>query len=300
MRIKIMKDVTEKTKIRHRNEINKTLAQLPLAAKRVLCLALVYVDPKNELKMGQTFKIRADTYAKLAGIHPSVAYKQVKEGAELLNVSKLSLTGSDMKELSKELGLPNSKNIDRLDLSITDYCAYNQNEGFVILRFGYTIMPYISRLIGVENKFTTQLIASSLKLRGEYSWSLYQLIRKNHSNFKNKNSFSLSLEELKDELIAYNQDDEGEITYKYPDYPIFKREVINKAIKEIKEKTEVTFLSCVVEEKEGRKVSRLRFEYIIDETKFTESGSDFPVEFCDDDSSFLEEFDRVVPPKGKN
>lgn len=299
MRIKIMKDVTEKTKIRHRNEINKTLAQLPLAAKRVLCLALVYVDPKNELKMGQTFKIRADTYAKLAGIHPSVAYKQVKEGAELLNVSKLSLTGSDMKELSKELGLPNSKNIDRLDLSITDYCAYNQNEGFVIFRFGYTIMPYISRLIGVENKFTTQLIASSLKLRGEYSWSLYQLIRKNHSNFKSKNSFSLSLEELKDELIAYNQDDEGEITYKYPDYPIFKREVINKAIKEIKEKTEVTFLSCVVEEKEGRKVSRLRFEYIIDETKFTESGSDFPVEFFDDDSSFLEEFDRVVPPKEK-
>jgi hypothetical protein len=118
------------------------------------------------MRMGQTFKIRADMYAKIAGIHPSVAYKQVKEGAELLNVSKLSLTGNDMKELAKELGLPNSKNIDRLDLSITDYCAYNQNEGFVILRFGYTITPYISRLIGAENKFTTQLIASSLKLRG--------------------------------------------------------------------------------------------------------------------------------------
>ena len=216
------------------------------------------------MKMGQTFKIRADMYAKIAGIHPSVAYKQVKEGAELLNVSKLSLTGNDMKELAKELGLPNSKNIDRLDLSITDYCAYNQNEGFVILRFGYTITPYISRLIGAENKFTTQLIASSLKLRGEYSWSLYQLIRKNYSTFKGKNSFSLSLEELKDELIAYNIDDNGDIIYKYPEYPIFKREVINKAIKEIKEKTEVTFLSCVVDEKEGRKVSKLRFEYAID------------------------------------
>ncbi|AVU38037.1 hypothetical protein SK68_05222 [Serratia marcescens] len=300
MRIKVMKNVTEKTKIRHRNEINKTLAQLPLAAKRVLCLALVYVDPKKEMRMGQTFKIRADMYAKIAGIHPSVAYKQVKEGAELLNVSKLSLTGNDMKELAKELGLPNSKNIDRLDLSITDYCAYNQNEGFVILRFGYTITPYISRLIGAENKFTTQLIASSLKLRGEYSWSLYQLIRKNYSTFKGKNSFSLSLEELKDELIAYNIDDNGDIIYKYPEYPIFKREVINKAIKEIKEKTEVTFLSCVVDEKEGRKVSKLRFEYAIDEDKFAESGSDFPIElFDDDDSVFLEEFDRKVPPKKK-
>jgi hypothetical protein len=61
------------------------------------------------MRMGQTFKIRADMYAKIAGIHPSVAYKQVKEGAELLNVSKLSLTGNDMKELAKELGLPNSK-----------------------------------------------------------------------------------------------------------------------------------------------------------------------------------------------
>lgn len=141
-----------------------------------------------------------------------------------------------MKELAKGTWSSKFKNIDRLDLSITDYCAYNQNEGFVILRFGYTITPYISRLIGAENKFTTQLIASSLKLRGEYSWSLYQLIRKNYSTFKGKNSFSLSLEELKDELIAYNIDDNGDIIYKYPEYPIFKREVINKAIKEIKEK----------------------------------------------------------------
>ena len=56
----------------------------------------------------------------------------------------------------------------------------------------------------------------------------------------------------------------------------------------------------VVDEKEGRKVSKLRFEYAIDEDKFAESGSDFPIElFDDDDSAFLEEFDRKVPPKKK-
>lgn len=292
MRIKTVKRLSEKTKIRHRNEINKTLAQLPLSAKRVLCLALVSVDTKKPLEPGKIFKVTADTYSSITQVKPSVAYRQLKEGAELLNNSKLSLSSDDIAALAKELGLPDSmkKSFERLDMGITDYCAYSQNEGFVVLKFTSTIHPYISNLIGGENKFTTQLLTSAMRLSGQYSWALYQLVRKNYSKFKSKNHFSIQLNELKDELIAYSIDDDGNVEYKYPDFPIFKREVINKAIKEINEKTEIKLLSCLVESKEGRKVSVLRFEFHIDEEKFTG-------EFSEDDATFLDDFDKKVPLK---
>ncbi|RKT89343.1 replication initiator protein [Rahnella aquatilis] len=294
MRIKTVKILSEKTKIRHRNEINKTLAQLPLSAKRVLCLALVSVDTKKPLEPGKIFKVTADTYSSITKVKPSVAYRQLKEGAELLNNSKLSLSSDDIAALAKELGLPDSmkKSFERLDMGITDYCAYSQNEGFVVLKFTNTIHPYISNLIGGENKYTTQLLTSAMRLSGQYSWALYQLVRKNYSKFKAKNYFTIHLSELKDELIAYSIDDDGNIEYKYPDFPIFKREVINKAIKEINEKTEIELLSCLVESKEGRKVSVLRFEFIIDEDKFTG-------DYSEDEAAFLEEFDKKVPPKKK-
>lgn len=177
-------------------------------------------------------------------------------------------------------------------MGITDYCAYSQNEGFVVLKFTNTIHPYISNLIGGENKFTTQLLTSAMRLSGQYSWALYQLVRKNYSKFKAKNYFTIHLNELKDELIAYSINDDGNIEYKYPDFPIFKREVINKAIKEINEKTEIELLSCLVESKDGRKVSVLRFEFLIDEDKFTG-------DYSEDEAAFLEEFDKKVPPNKK-
>ncbi|MDF6151598.1 replication initiation protein, partial [Escherichia coli] len=104
------------------------------------------------------------------------AYRQLKEGAELLNTSKLSLSSDDILALSTELGLPDAmrKSLERLDMGITDYCAYSPNEGYVVLKFTHTIHPYISNLIGGENKFTTQLLTSAMRLSGQYSWALYQ------------------------------------------------------------------------------------------------------------------------------
>ena len=154
----------------------------------------------------------------------------------------------------------------------------------------------ISNLIGGENKFTTQLLTSAMRLSGQYSWALYQLIRKNYSKFKSKNYFTIPLNELKDELIAYTIKDD-ELVYKYPEFPIFKREVINKAIKEIKEKTEIEFLSCLIESKEGRKVSVLRFEFLISEDNFTGIDSETDEFMNGDDAAFLAEFDKAVPSK---
>ncbi|EFU2612307.1 replication initiation protein [Escherichia coli] len=299
MRIKVMMDVSKKTKIRHRNELNHTLAQLPLSAKRVMYMALAPIDSKEPLERGRIFKIRAEDLASLAKITPSLAYRQLKEGAKLLGASRISLRGDDIVALAKELNLPfNSKNMpEEMDLNITEWIAYSSDEGYLSLKFTRTIEPYISSLIGKRNKFTTQLLTASLRLSSQYSSSLYQLIRKNYSNFKGKNSFVISLENLKDELIAYTFNSDGGTEYKYPEFPIFKRDVLNKAIAEIKKKTEISFINVSVFEKEGRKVSKLQFDFVVDEDEF--SGSDSESELSYEDVKFLEEFDKKVPPKKK-
>lgn len=40
-------NVTPKTKIRHRNEINTTFSMLPLSARRILFMAIAQLDSKN-------------------------------------------------------------------------------------------------------------------------------------------------------------------------------------------------------------------------------------------------------------
>lgn len=298
MKLKSTMNITQRTKIRHRNELNQTLAQLPLAAKRVVYMALAPIDSKSPLEGGRIFRIRADEFAVVADITVSSAYQQLKDGAKLLRASSLSLTGEDIVALAGDLNLPYTRlhKPSEIDLSITDYCAYFNNEGYLELRFSRTIEPYISSLLGKKHKFTTQLLTSSLRLSGQYSSALYQLIRKNYSRFKHKNSFVISINELKDEIIAYTFLDDGGVEYKYPEFPIFKRDVLNKAVSEIKKKTEVKVLSCSSYKKEGRKVSSLIFEFFIDEDSF--SGGDLNEgELIDED--FIKMFDEQFPPDKK-
>ncbi|EAX8253364.1 RepB family plasmid replication initiator protein, partial [Salmonella enterica] len=76
-----------------------------------------------------------------------------------------------------------------------------------------------------------------------------------------------------------------------PKYSFFVRDVINKSINEIMEKTEINKLSFSVIGKKGRMAHMLRFEFSINEKTTS---------FSEDDMAFLEEFDKVVPPKKNN
>lgn len=98
------------------------------------------------------------------------------------------------------------------------------------------------------------MLTASLRLSSQYSSSLYQLIRKHYSNFKKKNYFIISVDELKEELIAYTFDKDGNIEYKYPDFPIFKRDVLNKAIAEIKRKQKYRLLASLFMKKKEEKL----------------------------------------------
>ncbi|EFC1492072.1 replication initiation protein, partial [Salmonella enterica subsp. enterica serovar Infantis] len=67
-------------------------------------------------------------------------------------------------------------------------------------------------------------------------------------------------------------------------YSFFIRDVINKSIREIIEKTEIRDIKFSVAGKKGRMVHMLRFDFSLNED----------ISLSDDEAKFLEEFDKKV------
>ncbi|WP_410318749.1 RepB family plasmid replication initiator protein [Klebsiella pneumoniae] len=82
--------------------------------------------------------------------------------------------------MADELGILSSKNKipDRLDLNLTEFCAYYDHLATVRIKFTNTAKRYFSKLIGSENRYTTQVLKSVVLLNSVNSTNLYQVIRK--------------------------------------------------------------------------------------------------------------------------
>ncbi len=284
-----MRTVTGLTKVRHRNEVGVTLASLSLSAKRVLFLALCQIDSKEMLN-DEILEVDADLFSKTTTLDKYAAYAALKEGAKVLASTTLVLNRDDLKNLSNELGIATSKNKmpDRLDLNLTEFCAYYDHLAIVRIKFTNTAKRYFSKLIGSENRYTTQVLKSVVILNSVNSTNLYQVIRKYYSLNPASKSFEISVEQLKDEMGLYHIEN-GEKVYKYPKYSFFIRDVINKSIKEIIEKTEIKTIKFTVVGKKGRMVHMLKFEYSLNED----------TSISDEDAKFLEKFDKVISYKQK-
>ena len=280
----VLKTCTGLTKVRHRNEVGQTLSSLSLSAKRVLFLALSQIDTK-ELLSEEVIEVSAEFYSKATGLDRYAAYSALKEGAKVLSSTALVLNKDDLILLSEELGLPyssKSKKIpDKIDLNLTEFCAYYDSMGVVKIKFTNTAKRYFSKLIGSERRYTTQVLKSVVNLSSVNSANLYQFIRKHVSMNSKKRSIDVSVNELKDEMGLYEVKEDGKY-YKYPKYSFFIRDVINRSMKEINEKTEIKDLSFVVVGKKGRMVDVIRFSFTV---KGSEAG------FSDEDVKFFRDFD---------
>lgn len=289
MRMKL-KNVTPNTKIRHRNEINTTLSQLPLAARRLLFMAIAQVeDTKRMLPEGEIFRIRASEYAEVADINVSLAYRQMKEGAETLQKSTLAVPREQLLEPFKRAGTPLMPRATAKDavmvLNITDYCEYSETAGYIDIRFTRTMEPYISLLAG---GYTTQVLLSATRLSETNASNLYQLVRKNISMGKGK-FFEVYIDELKDELGLFTIEN-GMKSYQYEEFKTFNHRFLKKTVETIRETTELKDLTFEVCEKLGRKAMKLRFSYTISKSEMEASGQ-APIE-----SDLEQELRDVIPP----
>jgi len=250
--------VTKKTKIRHRNGINKTFASMPLAARRILFLIMSQIDPKHLIKEGQIFEISAKDYSRVCNIDINTAYEQLKSGARLLHKQSMEIPQEELlKAFARRPSefLESEKNWRGMRLlHITDSCSYIDMEAVVQIRFSRQMEPYICM---IEKDFTTQILLSSVRISDTNASNLYQLLRKNISSGKKK-YFETSIDNLKIELGV-------EKVKTYNEFKYFKNKFIERSIKKIIEITEFRKIKMEISERKGKKAHKVIISYEYDD-----------------------------------
>ncbi|PKI04909.1 Initiator of plasmid replication (plasmid) [Shewanella sp. 11B5] len=256
-------NISSKTKVRHKTDINRTLSQMPLSSRRVLFMAIAQLDSKRLIKKGQVFRIYASEYAKIAKLEMNTAYEQLKSAAldlqkQLIGIPKDQLLPPIPRRGDRPWVRPVGTGIRMLN--VTEYCDYEEGDGFVDISFSRQMEPYICM---IEGNYTTQVLLSSARLRDTNASNLYQLIRQKIGEKKDR-YFEIGVDELKDELGLYTTNNKQR-TYSYPLFKEFNRSVIKLSIETITDTTEIKDLNVEIIERKQRKASKLRFTYRIDE-----------------------------------
>ncbi|WGM04036.1 replication initiation protein [Arsenophonus nasoniae] len=250
--------VSKKTKIRHRNGINATLADMPLSSRRVLFLTIARVDPKKIMERGEVFRVYASDYSELCGIDKSAAYKQLKEAAKQLQQQIIAIPREQLLPPIPRVGEPLLpwKKLEggvRM-LNVTEYCDYMDGDGYIDIAFSRQMEPYICRL---EKDFTTQILLSAVRLSDTNAIRLYQYLREKISAGKVK-YFDISLEDLKSDLGVAD-------SVHYKEFKYFNNQFIKRAISKIIEKTEFNVIKMEVIKRIRRKAVEVRISYEYEE-----------------------------------
>jgi len=121
---------------------------------------------------------------------------------------------------------------------------YKKGTGYVELTFSPYLKPYMLKL---NKLYTSYKLINVLRMKSKYSPRIYEILKCNE--FKTQKYVEIEINELRKLLKSEDI---------YPLYADFKRKVIEKAKKELKELTDISF--DYEEIKTGRKVTALRFK----------------------------------------
>lgn len=155
---------------------------------------------------------------------------------------------------------------------------YYPKEGIIEFEFSSKLKPYLLQL---KKSFTAYRLKNVVQLKSSYSIRIYELLKQYEKIGRRK----FELEDLQGKLGVVVWDDENKniIERKYPKYNDFKRKVIEVALKELPEKSDIAF--DYREIKTGRKVTSLEFynirHNIPPDANFGQLSLDFPVEVLD-------------------
>ena len=248
--------VSVKTKVRHRNGINSTLSNMPLAARRVLFLAMIQFDPKHIIKKDSVFKVTASDYAAICDIDNSKAYGQLRDAAkqlqqQLIAIPKEQLLPPIYRPGEKPWVRPEGKGVRMMN--ITEYCDYEEGSGFIEISFSRQMEPYICKL---EKDYTTQFLISSVRLNDTNAMRIYQYLREKIGKGKTE-YIDILVDDLKNDLGV--DDVETYESFKYFNDTFFKR-----SVKQIIKKTEFNSIEMVITERLKRKAHKVRIIYSYD------------------------------------
>lgn len=223
------KDLVVKT-----NRLNQAFQVLTLAELHIIQLAIVDArESGTGLSTDKPLRLDAIRYAEAFNTTRQNAYQRMKEAEDTLFNRRFSFYDEDGK-------LVKSRWLQQV--------SYLDNEGAIEIVFTLAVVQGISRIDGINEFFTQYTLSQTAHMNSVYSARLYELLIQWRKVGKTP---ILKLEEFREQLgIGINE---------YLRMHHFKARVLEPAIKEINEKTDIT--ATYEQHKKGRTISGFSFKF---------------------------------------
>ena len=215
------------------NQLNSALQNLSLPEIRIIQLAIVDARETNTgLSTDKPLRIDALRYAKVFETTRQNGYQRMKDAEENLFNRRFSYI-DDRGRLIK------SRWVQQV--------TYLDDEGAIELVFTLAVVNGISRIDGAEDFFTSYLLEQTASMDSIYSVRLYELLVQ---WIAAKNTPVFELEKFRDQL--------GIEAHEYKRMGNFKLRVLDLAVKEINEKSDIKISYSQV--KKGRTITGFKFK----------------------------------------
>ncbi len=218
---------------------------LGVVEQRLIFLAIIEArEQKTLIEAGGLLRIYAQSYAKQFDVEKHTSYEAMKRAVE--GLYEAGFAYSKLDERSGKVGHYKSRWVDKI--------GYIDDLGCVELVFASDVIPLITRL---EARYTEYELKQVVGLQSEYAIRLYELIIQWRSVGKTN---PLSLAELREKLGLVGE---------YKRIEAFKRRVLDLAVKQINEHTDITV--DYEQHKQGRVITGFTFKFRIKAKKSLET-----------------------------
>ena len=214
---------------------------LGVVEQRLIFLAIIEArEQKTLIEAGGLLRIYAQSYAKQFNVEKHTSYEAMKRAVEGLYEAGFAYSKID--ERSGKIGHYKSRWVDKI--------GYIDDLGCVELVFASDVIPLITRL---ESRYTEYELKQVVGLQSEYAIRVYELIIQWRSVGKTS---QISLVELREKLGLVDE---------YQRIEAFKRRVLDLAITQINEHTDITVE--YEQHKQGRIITGFTFKFKVKKNK---------------------------------
>lgn len=217
------------------NALIESSYTINLVAQRVIILAIIEAREQGTMsEVGGVHRIHASDYEKNFECDKTTAYRSLKSACESLYESEFVWTDKDAKGREK---INKSRFVQR--------ASYSEGGGYVEVMFGNDVIPLITRL---SERYTEYELKQIKDLNSIYALRIFEVLMQWNSLGKTP---PIAIESLRTRL--------GIEEHQYKLMSDFKKRVLDHAIKEINDNTNIT--ATYEQHKEGRKITGFTFKF---------------------------------------
>lgn len=209
------------------NSLIEASYKLTLNEQRLVLSCIAQLDPRKPLPKDNIFTVTAREFAKTYELNEKIAYKELEDASKNLYERDIKTYDGKYRERFRWVY----------------FVQYHDGDGKVTMGFSPCVIPYLTML---HERFTSYNLKQIAGLKKSYSIRLLEFL----TQFKSTGKILIDLEKFKERLDLKNE---------YKRFYDLKRRVIEPAIKELREKSDLVINWRPIKGDIGKKTKQLEF-----------------------------------------